>query len=126
MDRRELIKKSLAYSASSLIGTASWLHSALGPQERSAYAAAGPNEAPFRLSSPVRTQYDGQVIEHLAIEAEGQPGILISHRRVTVRQCKVRHRFGPGILARRAPGLILENCELDHTGAPESGPTEDT
>jgi hypothetical protein len=72
-------------------------------------------------SGPVVSQSDGDIIENLDIDAPSGDGISVSHPRVTVRNCRIRHAGGYGVCATGAPGLVLQQLEIDHAGAPQSG-----
>ena len=52
------------------------------------------------------------MIENLAIDTGVGNGITVVHRRVTVRNCRIRHAQGHGIKARGAPGLMLSDLEI--------------
>jgi hypothetical protein len=73
------------------------------------------------LSGPVTSQADGQIIENLDIDARLENGIAVAHQSVTVRNCRIRHAGRHGVDAKNAPGLVLQDLEIDHVGAPASG-----
>ena len=72
-------------------------------------------------SGPVISQADGQIIENLDIDAGFDDGIAVSHRSVTVRNCRIRHAERHGVHAQNATGLVLHDLEIDHVGAPAAG-----
>jgi hypothetical protein len=72
-------------------------------------------------SGPVVSRADGEIIENLDIDAPFGDGIWVSHPRVTVRNCRIRHAGGHGVYATDAAGLVLRQLEIDHVGAPQSG-----
>lgn len=74
-------------------------------------------------SGPVASRFDGQTIEYLDIRSDFRPGLTILHQRVTVRNCRIAHSGSHGLVAVGAAGLILQDCEIDHVGAPPSGST---
>ncbi len=114
MNRRHLITGVLALPA--LLGRAS-SRSLVGVPDTSAPHGA------VRLapSGALISSSDGQVFENLDIRAEGENGLTIRHQRVTVRNCRVRHAGAHGVHAEDAGGLVLQNLEIDHVGAPLSG-----
>ncbi len=72
-------------------------------------------------SGPVATRHEWEVIENLDVDATFSSGITVAHPHVTVRKCRIRHAGGRGLNAINAPGLVLEDLEIDHVGAPQSG-----
>lgn len=76
-------------------------------------------------SGPVTSQFDGQIIENLDIEASSGSGVRVDHRNVTVRHCRIRHAGGHGVEASNAPAPVIRDCDIDHVGAPAigAGPT---
>lgn len=48
-------------------------------------------------------------------------GIIVQHRGVTVRHCRIRHAGGHGVQMAGAPGTLLYNLEIEHIGAPAVG-----
>lgn len=80
-----------------------------------------PQKAALVPSGAVTTRQIGEVIENLDIEAPSGSGVTVRHARTTVRNCRIRHALGPGVQARDADGLVLQDLEIDHVGAPPSG-----
>ena len=76
---------------------------------------------PLVPSGPISSRYDGQIIENLDIEAQSANGVTVLHQHVTVRNCRIRHAGGFGVSAIGAAGLVLQDLEIDHVGAPSSG-----
>ena len=78
-------------------------------------------------SGPVVSQADGQVIANLDIDADSANGVTVTHKGVTVRNCYIRHAGGHGVHASDASGLMLQDLDIDHVGAPASGvgPSQD-
>jgi hypothetical protein len=81
--------------------------------------AAGPAEDPnlgakasLIPSGPVTSGAEGQIIEGLDISAPVGSGIAVSHRGVTIRNCRVRHTTGHGIHGTEAQGLVLRDLEI--------------
>jgi hypothetical protein len=74
-------------------------------------------------SGPVQASANGQVIEGLDITATGTAhGVRVNgFSGVTVRNCRVRHAAGRGILATSAPSLRIEDVDILCTGAPRAG-----
>ncbi|OAP40019.1 hypothetical protein AU381_10805 [Sinorhizobium glycinis] len=64
---------------------------------------------------------DGQVIENLDIYSPHGNGIMVLHKGVIVRNCRIRHGLGSGVFAQGAAGILLEDLEVDHVGAPPAG-----
>ncbi len=97
----------------------------LNPRHAWAQSTAKPVEAPSRprlkRSGPVASQAEGQIIENLDIESDSGNAVSITHRGVTVRNCRIRHAGGHGVHAEGSARLVLENLEIDHRGAPPSG-----
>ena len=110
MFKRELSRRSFVESW--LISTAAiaW------PQ----YASA----SSLTPSGPVQASANGQVIEGLDITATGTAnGVRVNgFSGVTVRNCRIRHATGRGILAISAPSLRIEDVDILCTGAPAAGP----
>jgi len=77
--------------------------------------------APLVPSGPVISIADGQLIENLDIDAHSANAITVLHRRVTVRNCRIRHAAGHGVHATGATELVLQDLEIDHVGTPPSG-----
>jgi hypothetical protein len=73
-------------------------------------------------SGGVSSQGDGDVIENLDIDAGSGDALTVRHRRVTIRNCRIRHAAGHGVHAFDAPGLVLQDLDIDHVGAPATGP----
>lgn len=90
---------------------------------------AGPQEPErtggLRESPPLTSRHDGQVFEYLDIRAPLGPGLVITHRNVTVRHCRIRHAMGHGVVADGATGFSLHDCDIENTGAPSNGPAHD-
>ena len=78
----------------------------------------------LRQSAPIKVTRAGQVIENVAIIAEGtRPAIEVAgFPDVVIRNVSIRHSIGPGISATAADRLILENVRIDNTAAPPHGP----
>lgn len=72
-------------------------------------------------SGPVGSNADGQVMENLDIEAQSGNGITVTHSNVTIRNCRIRHAGGHGVHAEGAAGLVLQDLDIDHVGAPPTG-----
>ncbi len=75
----------------------------------------------LKRTGPVASQSDGQIIESLDIESNSGHAVSITHDRVTIRNCRIRHAGGHGIHAEGSTRLVLESLEIDHTGAPPRG-----
>jgi Right handed beta helix region len=130
MDRRRLLAGFLALSAPSFVVT----ETCLSMPPRAEPHSDDPNGSgsrtamvPLMQSSPVTSHADGQVIEKLDIEAMFGHGVTVLHRGVTVRNCRIRYAGGHGVYATDATGLVLQDLEIDHVGAPPSGegPSQD-
>ena len=80
--------------------------------------------ATLTRSGRIVTEADGQRVEGLMIDAEGEaPAIRVAgHARVVIRHCLIRHADGPGINAEGAGELLIEDCQIICTSAPASGP----
>ena len=76
---------------------------------------------PLAPSGRVTSRGDEQVIENLDIDARSGNAVTVLHRRVTIRNCRIRHAGGHGVHALNAAGLMLRDLEIDHVGAPPSG-----
>jgi hypothetical protein len=80
----------------------------------------------LRPSGAVEAVADGEVIAGLRIDVDAGPGIDVDGLAgVTIRDCEIHHRGGPGIAFRAAPDLRIENVIVVHDGAPEAGPHPD-
>ena len=77
----------------------------------------------LRLTSSGRitSHSDGQVIENLDIDVKFRNAVTVLHRSVTIRNCRIRHSGGHGVHAIGAAGLVLQDLEIVHAGAPPSG-----
>ncbi len=115
MDRRQLLTILLGVSASSLVTAEPRTPTA--PPMR---APEGPRVALAR-SGPVASQADGQVIANLDIDSRVGDAVTVTHQGVTVRNCRIRHDGRHGVYAMSALGLVLQDLEIDHVGAPPSG-----
>lgn len=80
-------------------------------------------KSPIRLvpSGPVASQADGEIIENLDIGTADGDALVVRHRGVLVRNCRIRHAGGHGVHAVGAPGLLLRDIEIEHVGAPAAG-----
>src|ERR1700730_16190210 len=78
-------------------------------------------------SGRVTSRGDEQVIENLDVDARSGNAVTVLHRRVTIRNCRIRHAGGHGVHAKDAAGLVLQDLEIDHVGAPPTGagPSQD-
>lgn len=79
--------------------------------------------AGLKISGPVVSNADGQVIANLDIVAALGDAVTVLHRDVTVRNCRIRHDGGHGVHAAGASGLVLRNIEVERSGAPAAGPS---
>jgi Right handed beta helix region len=123
MDRRHLLAGLLMLPASSLVAERgpSTLPQA-PPQSDEANQTPGRVAAlPLVPSGPVTSRTDGQVIENLDVDARAGDAVTVVHQNVTVRNCRIRHAGGHGVNATGATGLVLQDIEIDHVGAPPSG-----
>ena len=68
------------------------------------------------------------MIEGLDITAAGTAhGVRVNgFSGVTVRNCRIRHATGRGILANSAPSLRIEDVDILCTGAPAAGPNSNS
>jgi hypothetical protein len=113
MRRRELI---IAYFSALSASTASQL--LYSPFKRLRAEAAGlpPGLAfaqPLVASGPVRTRAHGQIIEGLDITAASDTAVRITHRNVVLKNCRIRHSKGCGVLATNAHGLMIADLEIE-------------
>jgi hypothetical protein len=77
-------------------------------------------------SGPVVVTENDQVVVGRLITADGVDGINVrGHSGVTIRDCEIHHRGGPGIFFANADDLTIENVIIVHDGAPAAGPHED-
>ena len=77
----------------------------------------------LKISGPVVSNADGQVIENLDIVATAGDAVTVLHRDVTVRDCRIRHGGGHGVHAAGAARLVLRNLEVEGVGMPPRGPS---
>lgn len=115
-NRRWLLAGMLALPASGVLGAA--VHLATG---RSGGGAA----VNLRQSGPVLSHADGQIIEDLDIYAPEGNGVTILHSGVVVRNCRIRHAEGNGVLARGAAETRLQDLEIHRVGAPPANSRPD-
>jgi len=123
MNRRHLLGGLLALSVSEAMAEPRPSSPTVAPPDpESAKRNGRPGPMiPLVASGPITTHRDGQIIENLDIDARVGSAITVLHPRVTVRNCCIRHARGYGIRARGADGLVLQDLEIDHVGAPPSG-----
>ena len=123
MDRRRLVVGLMALPASGAAMVTARPFRAARAQlaSESFYPTIGTPAIVLVPSGPVVSRADGDIIENLDIDAPGGDGISVLHPRVTVRNCRIRHAEGHGVYAMGAAGLVLEQLEIDHVGAPQSG-----
>jgi len=122
MDRRRLVVGLMALPASGGIVTSHPFTTARAQlRSEGLYGTDGTAKAMLMPSGPVVSRADGDIIENLDIDAPFGDGISVSHPRVTVRNCRIRHAEGHGVYATDAAGLVLQTLEIDHVGAPQSG-----
>lgn len=122
MTRRRLIVGLLTIPASGV--TAICPFDVVQAQDRPATVGekGGPAAViPLMASGPVTSRDDGQIIENLDLRATSGNGITVVHRGVRVRNCRIRHAGGHGVHAVGVTGLVLQDLEIDHVGAPASG-----
>jgi polygalacturonase len=122
MHRRGLLVSllSLGLAQRSYAQSASWGAGGIrGANDSNAHPVAA--TPPLQKSGPVRSRQDGQVIENLDISSSSGAALAVSHHGVTIRNCRIRHEGGSGIHATGCNNLLLENLELEHTGAPAKG-----
>jgi len=73
-------------------------------------------------SGPIIISFDNQVIENLLITAEAGNGISGYQKSgVIIRNCAIMYAGGNGIKLQECPSPTIENVNLLHTGAPETG-----
>src|SRR5215468_677005 len=124
MDRRRLLAELLAWPAwMTAVAKANLFATARAQPDPERSNEAVESIARIRLvpSGPVISRGPGDVIENLDIDARFGNGITVLHRHVAVRNCRVRHGEGHGVHAMDAGGLVLQDLEIDHVGAPPSG-----
>jgi len=126
MNRRQVLCSFLAVPPSAILGfrQSTGLDPAGRFTTRDLAAPQEPTAGPtgLRSSPPLASRYDGQVFERLDIQARSGPALIITHRNVTVRHCRIGHDNGYGVLADGARDFSLHDCEIEHTGAPPIGP----
>lgn len=124
MNRRHVVAGLLALPGSSLI--AANVPPATPPRGRARRADSSESSTQTAIialarSGPVASSADGQVMENLDIDAQSGNGITVTHANVTIRNCRIRHSGGHGVRAEGATGLVLQDLEIDHVGAPPAG-----
>jgi len=130
MNRRDVLAGLVALPGSTLIGAnAPPATAPRGRAQRADLSESGTQTAIIALtrSGPVASSADGQLMENLDIEAQSGNGITVTHPNVTIRNCRIRHAGGHGVHAEGAAGLVLQDLDIDHVGAPPTGvgPSED-
>lgn len=81
----------------------------------------------LRESEPLVVTEDGQVIAGLRIVSDGGPALAVEgFTGVTIRDCEIHHRGGPGLVFRDADDLRVERVVVIHDGAPPGGPHADS
>lgn len=124
MNRRDVLAGLVALPGSTLIAANAPPTTPLrGPARRADVSESGTRTAIIALtrSGPVASSVDGQLMENLDIEAQSGNGITVTHPNVTIRNCRIRHAGGHGVHAEGAAGLVLQDLDIDHVGAPPTG-----
>ena len=75
-------------------------------------------------TGPLRSSSDNQIIENLDIIAPSGDALIVSHRGVVVRNCRIHHATGHGVHALETDGLVLQNLEIIRS-APSTAGTEE-
>ena len=63
-------------------------------------------------TGPMRSSSDNQVIEGLDIVAPSGDALVLSHRGLIVRDCRIHHATGHGVYAHDTEGLVMQNLEV--------------
>lgn len=117
MDRRLLLRYATWTSA--------WMSLAVTGRAQNAacrpVAAAERRNEPLVPSGPVASRTDNQVIEGLDIQSATGDALIVRHRGVVVRNCRIRHAGGHGVHGLGAHDLVLRDLDIDHAGAGGSG-----
>jgi hypothetical protein len=77
-------------------------------------------KAALEPSGPLVSSADGQIFENLDVVALSGVSIQVSHRDVTIRNCRIRHAGGHGVQGEDAPGLVLQDLEIIRVNRTES------
>ena len=124
MNRRDVVAGLVALPGFSLVAANAPPAPPLrGGARRADSSESGTQTAIIALapSGPVGSNADGQVMENLDIQAQSGNGITVTHSNVTIRNCRIRHAGGHGVHAKGAAGLVLQDLDIDHVGAPPKG-----
>ncbi|MEL7029049.1 MAG: right-handed parallel beta-helix repeat-containing protein [Pseudomonadota bacterium] len=86
--------------------------------------AAAAKPAANKICSPYVVRRDGEIIEDLHIVVKGKkPAILINGKSdVIVRNVKIYHAQGPGIVVKRSSNVKIDNTHVENVAAPVFGP----
>ncbi len=77
-------------------------------------------------TTPIRTTYDGQVIENLDLWVSDGDAIRVDHKNVVIRNVTIHHADGNGIVVEDVSGVTVENSLIVNSDPPEGnrGETE--
>ncbi|MFC1458687.1 right-handed parallel beta-helix repeat-containing protein [Microvirga arabica] len=68
---------------------------------------------------PIMTSYDGQVIENLDLYVDHGDAITVRHDNVIIRNVRIHHSEGNGVLVDGAQHVTVENSEIINIAPPD-------
>ena len=77
-----------------------------------------------QTATAIHSSYDGQVIENLDIYVDQGDAITITNDNVTLKNVRIHHDDGNGVVVSGANNVTIENVEIVHTG--QQGTNENT
>ncbi|MER8766307.1 MULTISPECIES: hemolysin [unclassified Mesorhizobium] len=81
-------------------------------------ATTQPAQGLTYTTTPIQSQYDGQVIENLDIYVTNGDAVTITHDNVILRNCLIHHVDGDGVVVSGANGVTIENTEVINADPP--------
>ena len=80
-----------------------------------------------RSAKAIQSSYDGQVIEDLDLYVDSGDAIAVRHDNVIIRNVRIHHTEGSGIVVSSASNVTIENCEIINSSPPTgNGPETST
>ncbi|RWM77756.1 MAG: hypothetical protein EOR81_17040 [Mesorhizobium sp.] len=81
-------------------------------------ASTQPAQGLTHTTTPIQSEYDGQVIENLDIYVTNGDAVTITHDNVILRNCRIHHVEGDGVTVSGATGVTIENTEVINADPP--------
>ncbi|TIM50336.1 MAG: hypothetical protein E5Y56_03695 [Mesorhizobium sp.] len=81
-------------------------------------ASTQPAQGLTHTTTPIQSEYDGQVIENLDIYVTNGDAVTITHDNVILRNVRIHHAEGDGVSVSGATGVTIENTEVINADPP--------